>query len=53
MNYHTLADFRSQSEEALDGLLSENLAGLMAAGIVKRKSVAQDGMRVRASSLSD
>lgn len=49
VNYHTLADFRSQSEEALDGLLTENVAGLMAAGVVKLKSVAQDGMRVRAS----
>lgn len=49
VNYHTLSDFRSQSETALDGLLTQNLASLMAAGIVKLKSVAQDGMRVRAS----
>lgn len=49
VNYHTVADFRSQSETALDGLLTQNLASLMAAGIVKLKSVAQDGMRVRAS----
>lgn len=49
VNYHTLSDFRSQSGEALDGLLSENVAGLMAAGVVKLKGVAQDGMRVRAS----
>src|SRR6266704_1847706 len=49
VNYHTLSDFRSQSGEALDGLLTENVAGLMAAGVVKLKSVAQDGMRVRAS----
>jgi len=49
VNYHTLSDFRSQSGEALDGLLTQNLASLMAAGVVKLKSVAQDGMRVRAS----
>lgn len=49
VNYHTLSDFRSQSEEALDGLLSENIASLIDAGVVKLKSVAQDGMRVRAS----
>lgn len=49
VNYHTLADFRSQSEAALDGLLTQNLASLIAAGVVKLKSVAQDGMRVRAS----
>ena len=49
VNYHSLSDFRSQSGEALDGLLTENVASLMAAGVVKLKSVAQDGMRVRAS----
>lgn len=49
VNYHALADFRSAGEEALDGLLSENVAGLMAAGVVKLQSVAQDGMRVRAN----
>ena len=49
MNYHSLSDFRSQRGEALDGLLTENVASLMAAGVVKLKSVAQDGMWVRAS----
>jgi transposase len=49
VNYHTLADFRSQSGEALDGLLSANIASLIDAGVVKLKRVAQDGMRVRAS----
>ena len=49
VNYHSLSDFRSQRGEALDGLLTENIASLMAAGVVKLKSVAQDGMRVRAS----
>jgi transposase len=49
VNYHTLSDFRSQSGEAFEALLTENVAGLMAAGVVKLKSVAQDGMRVRAS----
>ena len=49
VNYHTVADFRSQQGDVLDDLLSDNLAGLMAAGVVKLKSVAQDGMRVRAS----
>lgn len=46
VNYHTLADFRRQSEEALDGLLTGNVASLMAAGVVKLKSVVQDGVRV-------
>jgi transposase len=49
VNYHTLADFRSLRGEALDELLSDNLASLMAAGVVKLKTVAQDGVRVRAS----
>jgi transposase len=49
VNYHTVADFRSLNGAFLDELLSHNLAGLMAAGVVKLKAVAQDGMRVRAS----
>lgn len=49
VNHHPLADFRSLQGEALDGLLSEHVASLMAAGVVKLKSVAQDGLRVRAS----
>jgi len=49
VNYHTVADFRSQQGDVLDDLLTDNLACLMAAGVVKLKSVAQDGVRVRAS----
>jgi transposase len=49
VNYHTLSDFRSLNGETLDGLLSANLASLMAVGVLKLQAVAQDGMRVRAS----
>jgi transposase len=49
VNYHTLSEFRAEQGEALDGLLSDGVASLMAAGEVKLKRVAQDGMRVRAS----
>jgi transposase len=49
VNYHSVADFRSEQGEALDSLLTDNLACLMAAGVVKLKSVAQDGVRVRAN----
>jgi transposase len=49
VNYHTLSDFRTAHTEALDGLLSDSVAALMAAGAVTLKRVAQDGMRVRAS----
>lgn len=44
-----LADFRSHPGDALDDLLTDNVASLMAAGAVKLKAAAQDGMRVRAS----
>jgi len=49
VNYHTLADFRVEHVEALDALLTQSVAVLMAAGAVKLERVAQDGMRVRAS----
>ena len=49
VNYHTAADFRSLNGGFLDGLLTDNLASLMAAGVVKLQAVAQDGVRVRAS----
>lgn len=49
VNHHTLSDFRSLNGDFLDDLLSTNLAGLMAAGVVKLDAVAQDGVRVRAS----
>jgi transposase len=49
VNHHTVSDFRKDHGEALDELLSVSVASLMAAGVVKLKQVAQDGMRVRAS----
>ena len=49
MNYHTLADFRTQHVELLDRLLTESVASLMAEGLVSLDRVAQDGMKVRAS----
>jgi transposase len=49
VNYHTLSDFRVEHGEALDELLGVSVASLMAAGVVKLKQVAQDGVRVRAS----
>jgi transposase len=49
VNYHTLSDFRVAHGATLDELLSLSVASLMAAGVVKLKHVAQDGMRVRAS----
>ncbi|MGA9210550.1 MAG: IS1182 family transposase [Terriglobales bacterium] len=49
MNYHTLADFRTQHVELLDRLLTQSVASLMAEGLVTLDRVAQDGMKVRAS----
>lgn len=49
LNYHTLSDFRTGHEEALDELLTQVVAALMQAGVVQLKRVAQDGLRVRAS----
>ncbi len=49
MNYHTLADFRTQHVDLLDRLLTESAASLMTEGLVTLDRVAQDGMKVRAS----
>lgn len=49
MNYHTLADFRTQHVELLDRLLTKSVAALFAEGLVSLDRVAQDGMKVRAS----
>ena len=49
INYHMLADFRVAHQAALDDLLTQIIAALMAGGAVKLEGVAQDGMKVRAS----
>jgi transposase len=49
VNYHTLSDFRVAYEAALDDLLTETLAMLMARKLVCVRRISQDGMRVRAS----
>jgi transposase len=48
-NYHSLSDFRVDHGERLDTLLTQLLASLMGAGLLKLTRVAQDGTRVRAS----
>ena len=48
VNYHMLADFRSQGGDKWDELLTQIVATLMAEGLVTMERVAQDGMRVRA-----
>ncbi len=49
VNHHTLSDFRSGNGDALDRLLTQSVASLMAEGLVTLERVAQDGVRVRAS----
>jgi transposase len=48
VNYHTISDFRKNSEE-FDHLITECIARLMQRDLVTLKRVSQDGMRVRAS----
>jgi hypothetical protein len=49
VNYHTLADFRVDCADLLDRLLTEHVAALAKAGLVNFGTLAQDGVRVRAS----
>ena len=49
LDYHTLSDFRRDSGELLDRLLSESLAALMAEGLVRLEEVIIDGTKVRAA----
>jgi transposase len=49
LNYHTLADFRTDHGNVLDKLLTTSVAVLLEQDLVTMDRVAQDGMRVRAS----
>ncbi len=49
VNYHTLADFRVQQEAVLNDLLTQSVAALLKEGLVELTTVAQDGLKVRAS----
>jgi transposase len=49
VNYHTLSDFRVQHGVRLEHILVDTVAALVDRGIVPLETIAQDGMRVRAS----
>jgi len=49
VNYHTLADARTACDAWLDATLTRSLTALLAAGAISLDTVAQDGLRVRAS----
>jgi transposase len=49
VNYHALADFRTEHEAWLDAQLTRSIASLLDRKLVTLSVVAQDGLRVRAS----
>jgi hypothetical protein len=49
VNYHLLADFRSQGGDAWDALLTQIVGSMLAQNLVSLNRVAQDGMRMHAS----
>jgi len=49
VNYHTLADFRVQHRQALDGLFIELLGVLSHQGLITLKRVMHDGTKIKAS----
>ena len=49
LNYHGLADFRVESVEVLDRLLTQSVMALIGEGLVKLVEIAVDGKKIRAS----
>src|SRR3954468_23158510 len=49
VNYHTLADFRTDHPEFVEQLLTQSVEVLRRRGLIDLDRIAQDGMRVRAS----
>jgi transposase len=49
VNYHTLADFRTDHPEVAEQLLNQSVAVLRQQGLIDLDRIAQDGLRVRAS----
>lgn len=49
VNHHTLSDFRVNHGVFLERLLADTIASLIDQGLVSLETIAQDGMRVRAS----
>ena len=49
LNYHGLADFRVESVEVLDRLLTQSVTALIGEGLVRLSEIAVDGTKIRAS----
>lgn len=47
VNYHTLADFRTETGEMLDRLLTQSVTALIASGGIDVRCLAVDGMRMQ------
>ncbi len=53
INYHTLADFRSKADEALQQAFSRMLASLDEAGVISLDQVMHDGTKIEAQAAGD
>src|SRR6266700_4648393 len=49
VNHHQLSDFRVGCADLLDRLLAEHVAALAKTGLINLETLAQDGVRIRAS----
>ncbi len=49
LNHHGLADFRVESVEVLDRLLTQSVTALIGEGLVRLSEIAVDGTKIRAS----
>jgi transposase len=49
VNYHSLSDFRVQTGEFLDNMLTEMIAAMIKVGVVDGSEINQDGTKVRAA----
>ena len=49
VDYHTLNDFRAENGETFGRVLVHSVTGLIREGVVRGATIAQDGMRLRAS----
>src|SRR5260370_27307510 len=52
VNYHTLADFRVEKQQELDGLFTQVLAALSQEGLITLEQVMQDSTRIKAQASS-
>jgi transposase len=52
VNYHTLADFRSQHKKELDRIFTQVLGLLSAEGLIEMKRITQDGTKIKAHAAS-